>query len=63
MGYIFQLTQYILHFTHCRGICTERRREEKSTDDKKGGGPETFDMLGFTHYWGYDSKGRLGSEA
>jgi group II intron reverse transcriptase/maturase len=37
---------------------SERRREEKSNDSKKGGGrPETFDLLGFTHYWGKTRKG------
>jgi len=36
----------------------ERRREEKSNDDDKGGKrPETFDLLGFTHYWGKTRKG------
>ncbi len=36
----------------------ERRREEKSNDNgKKGGKPETFDLLGFTHYWGKTRKG------
>jgi len=36
----------------------ERRREEQSNDDKKGGRrPETFDLLGFTHYWGKTRKG------
>jgi group II intron reverse transcriptase/maturase len=36
----------------------ERRREEQSNDDGKGGKrPETFDLLGFTHYWGKTRKG------
>ena len=36
----------------------DRRREEKSNDDKKGEGRlETFDLLGFTHYWGKTRKG------
>ena len=36
----------------------ERRREEKSNDNGSGGGrPETFDLLGFTHYWGKTRKG------
>ncbi len=31
----------------------ERHREEQSNDDRKRGKrPETFDLLGFTHYWG-----------
>jgi len=38
----------------------ERRREEKSNDDRKGGKrPETFDLLGFTHFWGKTQKGNL----
>jgi hypothetical protein len=37
----------------------ERRREEQSNDDGKGGKrPETFDLLGFTHYWGKTRKGK-----
>jgi len=36
----------------------ERRRKEKSDDDEHGSGePETFDLLGFTHYWGKTQKG------
>ena len=36
----------------------ERRREEKSNEDGKGGKrPETFDLLGFTHYWYKTQKG------
>jgi group II intron reverse transcriptase/maturase len=36
----------------------ERRREEKSNDNENGGDrPETFDLLGFTHYWGKTRKG------
>lgn len=36
----------------------ERRREEKSNEDGRGGGsPGTFDILGFTHYWGKTRKG------
>jgi len=35
----------------------ERRREEKSNDDKTKRKPETFDLLGFTHYWGKSQKG------
>jgi len=39
----------------------ERRSEEKTSDGvKRGGKPETFDLLGFTHYWG---KTRKGSQA
>ena len=38
---------------HC-----ERRREEKSSGDGKSGGKlKTFDLLGFTHYWGKTRKG------
>jgi group II intron reverse transcriptase/maturase len=38
----------------------ERRRDEKSNDDRKGGKrPETFDLLGFTHFWGKTQKGNL----
>jgi len=38
----------------------ERRREEQSNDGGKGGGgSETFDLLGFTHYWGKTQKGNL----
>ncbi len=38
----------------------ERRREEKSNGNGKGGGkPQTFDLLGFTHYWGKTQKGNL----
>jgi hypothetical protein len=34
------------------------RRKEQSNDDKKSGKqPETFDLLGFTHYWGKTRKG------
>jgi retron-type reverse transcriptase len=30
----------------------DRRRKEKSNDKEKGNGkPQTFDLLGFTHYW------------
>ena len=36
----------------------ERRRVEKSNDGGMGGGkPQTFDLLGFTHYWGKTRKG------
>jgi hypothetical protein len=36
----------------------ERRRAAKSNDNGKDGGrPQTFDLLGFTHYWGKTSKG------
>ena len=36
----------------------ERCREEQLNDAKKGGKrPETFDLLGFTHYWGKTLKG------
>ena len=36
----------------------ERRRAEKLHDDEqKCGKPETFDLLGFTHYWGKTRKG------
>ena len=36
----------------------ERRREEKSNDGKpRGGKPQTFDLLGFTHFWGKTRKG------
>ena len=36
----------------------ERRREESSNDEPGGGGrPETFDLLGFTHFWGKTRKG------
>jgi len=36
----------------------ERRRLEKSTEAGQGGGePGTFDLLGFTHYWGKTRKG------
>jgi group II intron reverse transcriptase/maturase len=36
----------------------ERRRNEKSNDGVNGGErPETFDLLGFTHYWGKTRKG------
>jgi group II intron reverse transcriptase/maturase len=36
----------------------ERYREAKRNDNEKGGGkPETFDLLGFTHYWGKTLKG------
>jgi group II intron reverse transcriptase/maturase len=39
-------------------VHSERRRKEQSNDDKKGGGrPESFDLLGFTHYWGKTRKG------
>jgi hypothetical protein len=38
----------------------ERRREDKTNDGgKRGGGPETFELLGFTHYWGKTQKGGL----
>jgi len=37
---------------------SERRREEKLNDNEKGvKRPETFDLLGFTHYWGKTRKG------
>jgi group II intron reverse transcriptase/maturase len=36
----------------------ERRREEQSNGDDKGAKrPETFGLLGFTHYWGKTRKG------
>ena len=36
----------------------ERHHEEQSNDDGKSGKrPETFDLLGFTHYWGKTRKG------
>ena len=35
----------------------ERRRKEKSNDDRiSGGKPQTFDLLGFTHFWGKTRK-------
>jgi group II intron reverse transcriptase/maturase len=38
----------------------ERRCEEQLIDGGKGGGkPETFDLLGFTHYWGKTRKGGM----
>ena len=38
----------------------ERRREEQSNDSGKGGRrSETFDLLGFTHFWGKTQKGNL----
>jgi hypothetical protein len=37
----------------------DRRREEKSNDCGKGGKrPETFDLLGFTHYWEKTKSGK-----
>ena len=37
---------------------SEHRREEKSNDGKpRGGKPQTFDLLGFTHFWGKTRKG------
>jgi group II intron reverse transcriptase/maturase len=37
---------------------SERRREEQSNDDKRDKRrPETFDLLGFTHYWYQTPKG------
>ena len=39
---------------------SERRHEDQSNDDRKGGQrPETFDLLGFTHYWGKTRNGNL----
>ena len=35
----------------------ERRREEQSTGGKGGGKPQSFDLLGFTHYCGKSRKG------
>ena len=36
-----------------------RRPEQRPPDDRGGGGrPGTFDLLGFTHYWGLSRKGR-----
>jgi hypothetical protein len=36
----------------------ERRREEEPNEGRKGGcKPGTFDLLGFTHYWGRTLKG------
>ena len=36
----------------------ERRRDEKSNNGRKSGGkPGTFDLLGFTHYWGKTRQG------
>ena len=32
----------------------DRRRKDEGSDDDK---PETFDLLGFTHYWGKSQKG------
>jgi group II intron reverse transcriptase/maturase len=38
----------------------ERRRDEKSQGDGNGvGKPATFDLLGFTHYWGKTLKGGM----
>jgi len=37
----------------------ERRLEERSTDGGKGKGqPQSFDLLGFTHYWGKTRYGK-----
>jgi len=36
----------------------ERHRDKNSGDNGKGGGaPQSFDLLGFTHYWGKSRKG------
>lgn len=35
----------------------ERRRENESRGDTKANRPETFDLLGITHYWGKTRKG------
>ena len=36
----------------------ERRCEEQPNDGKRGRGrPQTFDLLGFTHYWGKSQRG------
>ena len=36
----------------------ERRRKKEAGGNNSGGGkPETFDLLGFTHYWGKTRKG------
>ena len=38
----------------------ERHRERKSNEDEtRGNKPETFDLLGFTHYWGKTRNGNL----
>jgi len=38
------------HFDH-------RREEKSSNDGKSRKKPETFDLLGFTHYWGKTQRG------
>ena len=35
----------------------ERRRSDRSAGDGSDGTPETFNLLGFTHYWGKTRKG------
>jgi group II intron reverse transcriptase/maturase len=35
----------------------ERRREKSNDSDKDNGRPQTFDLLGFTHYWCKSRKG------
>lgn len=34
------------------------RPTRRSSDDDDDGGPETFDLLGFTHFWGLSRKGK-----
>ena len=42
------------------GLLDFRRPDPKDPDSRagRGGRPETFDLLGFTHYWGRSRKGR-----
>lgn len=47
-----------LHPEKTRLVPFGRPQETKGEGDGKGSKPETFDFLGFTHYWGKSQKGR-----
>jgi len=47
-----------LHPEKTRLVPFGRPQETKGEGDAKGSKPETFDFLGFTHYWGKSQKGR-----
>ena len=46
-----------LHPDKTRLIDFRRPAKRPSDSDGRGGGPGTFDLLGFTHYWGQSQKG------
>ena len=52
-----------LHPDKTRLVPFRPRPRPTATDSGAGSQPGTFDLLGFTHYWGRSRQGQLGGEA